>query len=148
MVHEELNKKRDFQKGYKHNVEILRKNRAKAKYKMKMCIKKLQDENEEFKGSTTQLKSQNEELQDLKQKAKIWETRKRKWTQALFLHKKQHEALDSQVKALTEEKKEKENFLINLELINLKNVSLLQFKELRRKIIEVEKEKLIEDNKY
>jgi hypothetical protein len=37
------------------------------------------------------------------------------------------------VKALIKEKKEKENVLTNLELINLKNVSLLQFEELRRK---------------
>jgi hypothetical protein len=42
------------------------------------------------------------------------------------------EALGSQVKALTKEKKEKENVLTNLELVNkLKN--LLQFEELRRK---------------
>jgi hypothetical protein len=34
------------------------------------------------------------------------------------------------------EKKEKEIFLTNLELINVKNVSLLQFEELRRKTIE------------
>jgi hypothetical protein len=34
------------------------------------------------------------------------------------------------------EKKEKENVLTNLELINVKNVSLLQFEELRRKTIE------------
>jgi hypothetical protein len=38
------------------------------------------------------------------------------------------------VRALTKEKKEKENVLTNLELINLKNVSLLEFEELRRKI--------------
>jgi hypothetical protein len=48
----------------------------------------LQDENEEFKGSTTWLKSEDEELQNLKQKVEIWETIKRKWTKALFLHKK------------------------------------------------------------
>ncbi len=53
-----------------------------------MFIKKLQDENEELKGSTTWLKSQDEELYDLKHKAKIWKTIKRKWTEALFLHKK------------------------------------------------------------
>jgi hypothetical protein len=34
-------------------------------------IKKLWDENEEFKGSITWLKSQVEELQDLRQKSKI-----------------------------------------------------------------------------
>ncbi len=31
-----------------------------------MFIKKLQDENEELKGSTTQLKSHDDELQDLR----------------------------------------------------------------------------------
>jgi hypothetical protein len=49
-------------------------------------------------------------LQDLRQKSKIWETIKRKWTEALFFHKQQQEALGSQVKALTKEKKEKEMF--------------------------------------
>jgi len=38
------------------------------------------------------------------------------------------------VKSLTKEKKEKENVLIDLELINLKNVFLLKFEEFRRKI--------------
>ncbi len=43
--------------------------------------------------------------------------------------------------------KEKEDVLINLELMNLKNVSLLNFKELTRKITKVEKKKLMEENK-
>jgi hypothetical protein len=51
------------------------------------------------------------------------------------------------VKALTKEKKKKDNVLIDLELINVKNVSLLQSKELRRKMTKVEKEKLMEDKK-
>jgi hypothetical protein len=34
--------------------------------KIKMFIKKLQNENEEFKGNTTWLKSQDEKQQDLK----------------------------------------------------------------------------------
>jgi hypothetical protein len=45
-------------------------------------IKKLQDENEELKHSTTRLKLQEEELQDLRLKAKIWETIEQKWTKA------------------------------------------------------------------
>jgi hypothetical protein len=49
-------------------------------------------------------------LHNLRQKAKIGETTKRKWTETLFFHKK-HEALDNQVKALTKGKKEKENVL-------------------------------------
>ncbi len=43
------------------------------------------------------------------------------------------------MKALTKEKKEKENVLIDLELINLKNVSLLQFEEFKKKTTEVER---------
>jgi hypothetical protein len=43
------------------------------------------------------------------------------------------------VRKLTKEKKEKENVLTNLELINLKNVYLLKFKELRRKTTEAER---------
>ncbi len=50
VLQEELNKERDFQKGYKHNMEIWRKNRVEVKQK-KMFIKKLQDENGKFKGS-------------------------------------------------------------------------------------------------
>jgi ribosomal protein L31E len=57
--------------GYKHNVEIWRKNIIEVEQKIKVFIKKLQDENEELKGSTTQLKSQDEKLQDLRHKAKI-----------------------------------------------------------------------------
>ncbi len=90
-----------------------------------MFTKKLQNGYEKLKGSTSRLKLQDEELQNLKQKAEIQEIIERKWIKALFFHKKQHEVLDSQVKALTKEKKEKENVLTHLELINLKNVSLL-----------------------
>ncbi len=36
------------------------------------------------------------------------------------------------MKVVIKEKKEKENVLTNLELINLKNVSLLQFDELKK----------------
>jgi hypothetical protein len=66
---------------------------------------------------------QDEELHDLKQKIESWKTIERQWIEALFLHKKQQKTLDSQMKALTKEKKE--IFLTNLELINLKNVYLL-----------------------
>jgi len=43
------------------------------------------------------------------------------------------------VKALIKEKKEKENVMIDLELVNLKNISLLQFEELKIKIVEAKK---------
>ncbi len=125
ILQEELDKERDFQKGYKHNVEIQRKNKVEVEQKIKVFIKKRQDENEELKGSTTHLKSHDEELQDLRLKAEIWETTERKWTKALFLHEQQQEALGNQVKALTKEKKEKQNVLKDLELVNMKNASLL-----------------------
>ncbi len=112
-----------------------------------MVIKQLQDENEQLKGNTTQLKLQDEFFQDLKQKAKTWETIEKKWTKTLFLHKKQKEALDNHVNTMTKEKK-KENVMIDLELINMKNVSLLQFEELRIKIIEEEGEQIIKDKEY
>ncbi len=66
----------------------------------------------------------------------------------MFLHKQQQEALGSQVKALAKEKKEKENVLTYFKLVNLKNVFLLQFEKIKRKTIEVEKEKLLEEKKY
>jgi len=43
------------------------------------------------------------------------------------------------VEALIKEKKEKENVLMDLELMNLKNISLLNSKELITRIIEAEK---------
>jgi hypothetical protein len=52
------------------------------------------------------------------------------------------------VKALTREKKEKENVFANLELMNLKNVILLNSEELKIKTIEAEKEKLTEEKEY
>ncbi len=55
--------------------------------------------------------------------------------------------MGSQVKALTKGKKEKEIFLIDLELVNLKNVSLLQSEKLRRKIAEENNKKLLEEKK-
>jgi hypothetical protein len=44
------------------------------------------------------------------------------------------------VKTLTKKKKEKENVLTNLELINLNNVFMLQFEEIKRKITYVYKD--------
>jgi hypothetical protein len=52
------------------------------------------------------------------------------------------------VKALTKEEKEKDNVLIDLELVNLKNAFLLQSEELKRKITESKREKLMEEKKY
>ncbi len=60
MLQEELDKEKDIQKGYKHNVEIWRKNMVEAKQKIKLFIQKLHDENEELKSSTTHSKSQEE----------------------------------------------------------------------------------------
>jgi hypothetical protein len=51
------------------------------------------------------------------------------------------------VQALIKKKKEKENVLTYLELINLNNVSLLQYEELRIKTTKAEREQLMEDEK-
>jgi hypothetical protein len=51
------------------------------------------------------------------------------------------------VQSLAKEKKEKGNVLTNLELVNLKNASMLNFEKLRKRIAKVEKEKLVEENK-
>ncbi len=72
---------------------------------------------------------------------------KRKWVKALLQYKQQYEALGSQVKALTKEKKEKENVSTYLELVNLNNASLLNFEKLKRNTTKAEKEKLVEENK-
>ncbi len=66
----------------------------------------------------------------------------------MLLHKQQQEDLDSHVKVLTMENKEKENVFTYLELVNLNNVFLLQSKELRRKTTKVEKEKFLEEKEY
>ncbi len=63
----------------------------------------------------------------------------RKWAWTLFHYRKQQEALGSQLEALTKEKKEMENVLIDLELMNLNSVSLLNYEELKRNTTEVEK---------
>jgi hypothetical protein len=52
------------------------------------------------------------------------------------------------MKALIKKKEEKENVLTYLELINLKKISLLQSKELKRKALEAKKEQLMEDHEY
>jgi ribosomal protein L31E len=57
-----LDKERNIKKGYKHNVEIWRKSKVEVEQKIKVLIKKLHDENEELKSSTTRLKSHEEEL--------------------------------------------------------------------------------------
>jgi hypothetical protein len=48
----------------------------------------------------------------------------------------------------TKGKKEKKNVLIDLELVNLKMVSLLNSKELRRRATKAKKKKLVEANEY
>ncbi len=62
MLQKKLDKERDIQEGYKHNVKIQRKNKLEAKQKIEVFIEKLQDENEEFVCSTTWLKSHEKEM--------------------------------------------------------------------------------------
>ncbi len=86
-------------------------------------------------------------MKELKKTTEVWEPTKRKWTKTLFNYKQQKEASSSQVEALIKEKNDKENILIDLELINLKNVSLLNSKEIRTTTIGAEIEKLVEKSK-
>jgi hypothetical protein len=51
------------------------------------------------------------------------------------------------VEILIKEKKEKENVLTDLELVNMESDSLFNFKEFRRRTIEAEKKKMMEANK-
>jgi hypothetical protein len=55
--------------------------------------------------------------------------------------------LGSQVEALAKEKKDKENVLTYLEMVNLNNASMLNFEKLKKRTTEIEKEKLVEENK-
>jgi hypothetical protein len=52
------------------------------------------------------------------------------------------------VKPLIKEKEETDNVLTDLELINLKNVSLLQSKEFRKKTTKVETKLFMDDKEY
>ncbi len=49
---------------------------------------------------------------------------------------------------MIKEKKEKENVLIDLKLVNLKNEFLLNFGKLRKKTIKIEKKMLVEEKEY
>ncbi len=83
----------------------------------------------------------------MRKKAKVWETIERKWTKTLFIYKQQKDALSNQVESRTQEKKEKENVLIDMELINLNNVSMFNYEEIKRKTIEADIEKMAKKNK-
>ncbi len=121
--------------------------KTKNEHKIKTLILKIKEENEELKEKTRLMKFQIEELKELRNSAKVWETIEIKWTKKLFIYKQQKEVLSNQVDALTQKKKDKENVLIDMEMINLKNVSMLNFEEIKRRIIEVDIEKMVEKNK-
>ncbi len=107
---------------------------------------RIKEENEDLKKKTWLMKFQIEELKELRKTAKVHKTIERKWAETLFTYKQQKEALGSQVEALTQEK-EKENVLIDMELINLKNVSMLNYEEIKRRTSKAKIEKLVEKNK-
>ncbi len=79
--------------------------------------------------------------------AEDWETIEKKWVETMLHYKQQQEALGSQVEALTKENKEKDNVLTDLELVNLKNDSMLNFEKLKKRVGESEKQKLVDANK-
>ncbi len=137
----QLDKERNFQREYKHNVKIWRKNRIENEQKIKTLVQKLQNENKELKVKTTLMKSQEEDLKELKKIIEAWETTQRKWVDTLFHYRQQHEALGSLVEPLSKEK-EKDNVLIDLELVNLKSASLLDFEKLKRRTTKAKKEEV------
>jgi ribosome maturation factor RimP len=65
-----LDKARDFQKEYKHNINIWKKNMIKSEQKFKTFIFKMKEENVEFKEKTWQMKSHAEKLKELRKMAK------------------------------------------------------------------------------
>ncbi len=85
----ELDKERDFQKEYKHNIQIFRKNKIENEHKIKAFIQKLQDENQELKVKTTLMKLQDEKLKELRKKIETQEAINRKWAKTLFHYKQQ-----------------------------------------------------------
>ncbi len=85
-------------------------------------------------------------MKDLRKTIEVWETTKRKWTNTLFNYKQQKEALSNKVHALIKEKKDKENILIDPELINFKSVSLFNSEKIRTTTW-AKIERLVEKNK-
>jgi len=82
-----LEKERDFQKKYKHNIEICRKQRTENEHKIKMLILKMKEENEELKEKIGLMKSEIEKLKELRKTVKVLETIERKWTKTyLFIN--------------------------------------------------------------
>ncbi len=80
----ELDKKMNFQREYKHNIEIWKEIKMKNEQKIKTFIKKIQGENHELKTNLVPMKSQDEKLREFKKMAKDQETTKRKWAEILF----------------------------------------------------------------
>jgi hypothetical protein len=56
---------------------------------IKTLILKMKVENEELEEKTRLMKSQIEELKELKKIAKVWESVERKWIKTLFNYKQQ-----------------------------------------------------------
>jgi hypothetical protein len=56
-LQKELDKERDFQKEYKHNIKIWKKQKTKNDQKIKTFILKMKEKNEELKGKTQLMKS-------------------------------------------------------------------------------------------
>ncbi len=106
---------------------------------------RIKKENEDFKQKTWLMKLQIQEL-ELRKRVEVLKTIERKWAETLFTYKQQKEALSSHVEALTQEK-EKENVLIDMVLINLKNVSMFNYEEIRRRTSKAKIKKLVEKNK-
>ncbi len=69
-LQEELGKERDFQKEYKHNIGFWRKSMTKNEQKIKMLNTKNEKKNEKLKENIRLMKSQVEELKELREVTK------------------------------------------------------------------------------
>jgi ribosome maturation factor RimP len=66
-----LDKEKDFEKEYKHNIKIWRKQKIENEQNIKTLILKMKEDNEKFKEKIGLMKSLIEELKELRKVAKV-----------------------------------------------------------------------------
>jgi ribosome maturation factor RimP len=66
-----LDKEKDFEKEYKHNIKIWRKQKIENEQNIKTLILKMKEHNEKFKEKIGLMKSLIEELKELRKVAKV-----------------------------------------------------------------------------
>ncbi len=66
-----MDKEKDFEKEYKHNIKIWRKQKIENEQNIKTLILKMKEDNEKFKEKIGLMKSLIEELKELRKVAKV-----------------------------------------------------------------------------